>query len=387
MDEVPWCFRLKEDEHLFRRKPEDPFIQVDLVSPPIEGYFRLPPVWIGDEPQADQVARLNPSVHHEKVYQKSLSCEITVTVQRDGLFLFDFSAWAQGPMVVIPGYRKPNQNGPYHPTREHQLAEEKAEEFAFLRARVMNVHQVCLVSAEVRVNNRYIGMGHPINASSAHKAIHFDVAPSYEVFGVHQERQIAHSIANRALGNVRINRNVISMRVIVWSLDLLDTILCHPDTKLTHLVETLFVAASSSTDGRPGESLVLAWGVCEQLISSMWKNHIAEPKQHRPDGLSKERREKLTGRDYSASTMIEMLELAGLIDQELYRQLEVVRKARNLWIHQMRVPKTVQVGVCIRAALKLLSEQRGIDLTLQYGASGGVPKWPYWMWAQMLQKE
>lgn len=58
----------------------------------------------------------------------------------------------------------------------------------------------------------------------------------------------------------------------------------------------------------------MAWGVCEQLLSTAWKALLADTKA--ASRMTRERSRKLEGRDYTASVMTEILELGMRIDYE-----------------------------------------------------------------------
>ena len=81
------------DEPLFRQFTDDPSICPDTITPAVEGYFRIPAVWLGEAPDDASVSNLNPQVHHAVVVEKDLRSGIKVRAQRDGTFLFDFSSW------------------------------------------------------------------------------------------------------------------------------------------------------------------------------------------------------------------------------------------------------------------------------------------------------
>jgi hypothetical protein len=73
MTAAPKGFRRAEDENLFRQRANDPAIVPDRVSPSVEGYFRIPAVWIGETPEPSIVAVLNPAIHHAAALGKDLS--------------------------------------------------------------------------------------------------------------------------------------------------------------------------------------------------------------------------------------------------------------------------------------------------------------------------
>lgn len=387
MDEPPRGARRPEDEALYRSKQQLDHIEVDRVSPAVEGYFRIPAVWIGETPAPGAVIRLNPAVHHAVVVQRDLRCGIRARVRRDGAFLFDFSSWDLAPITVIPGYTKPGTY-PYTVPRQHTAVEERAESIAVFRAQVMNVHQLCLTTAERHIKSRGAAMGFPVTAWSTHKALTFAAATAY-----HDDVEDMHALAMNVLNNkdgIRrdrpLGRRTLEIEVVEYSLELLDRILEAKNPVLVQLVEAAYIASCRQREKRFGEAVTLAWSVCEQLVWSAWKAMLEEKANATPGRLPKDRRDKLTGRDYTASTVVEMLELHGVIDRELYRLLEIARKARNRWAHDLRVPGERDVQMCLRALQTLLFQVKKLPLVLSSGGRGGVPQWPVWMWEEIKQR-
>lgn len=184
-------------------------------------------------------------------------------------------------------------------------------------------------------------------------------------------------------------RRTLSLAVIEHSLNTLDTILLRADPDIVRLIEAAYIAACRIGEKRFGESVVIGWTVCEQLISITWKELIAGvgSRAGGPDRMPRVRREKLNGRDYTASVMVELLELSGKIDHELYRMLEVARKARNAWAHDMKVPHQSAVVYCQRAVERMLRQVLGFQFFLQPGGRGGVPQWPIWVWEQVKAQD
>ena len=255
----------------------------------------------------------------------------------------------------------------------------------------MNAHQACLATSESVVKRRSAGMGVPVTAWNTHKAISFDTPPAYN-----DDTEDSHALAHNVLNNKDqvpcqqpLPRRVLELEVVEHSFELLDHILLCGDSTLIQMVEAAYIATSRWGEKRFGEAVVLAWGVCEQLISSAWSKILEDTKsgEKEPRRMPNDRKNKLSGRDYTASVMVEMLEINGRIDWELYRLLEIARKARNNWAHKMRSPKNSEAIICIRAVETLLWQNRGVHLSLQFGRRGGVPQWPIWMWEQCKAKE
>ncbi len=381
MDEVTQAKRLAEDEPLFKKPTDDPTIIPDSVSPAIEGYFRIPPVWIGKEPEPASLESFNPQICHEIVLNMQLNCGIEACVQRDGTFLFDFSSWSLAPSVVIPGYRIPNIESAYRPPKENISAENQAEAFAILRAQVMNVHQAFLATSEHVVRRRGAGMGFPVTSWNTHKAIYF--GPPHYADDSEDVRALARNVinnVNRASETQSIPRRVLELDVVEHSLQSLDQLLIARDKVLIQMIETAYLAACRCSEKRFGEAITLAWGVCEQLISSAWNTLLDDVQSGR---MPKKRKKVLNGRDYTASVVTEILELNGIIDHELYLLLNEARKFRNKWAHQLTEPDESDVHKAIRATENLLFQIKGVKLFLQAGGRGGVPAWNIWIWEQV----
>ena len=377
----------QKDRAIFQQRSCDPAIVPDRVSPAVEGYFRMPAVWIGEKPDSACVRGLNPIVHHAVVLSKKLNCGIQVQVQRDGTFLFDFSSWPAAPLVIIPGFRKPNPNDPQQPPLEHQQALELAESYAIFRAQVMNAHQACLTTSERLLKNRGAMMGFPVTASNTHKALDFNSPPFY-----HDDVEDLYALGRNVMNNkdlVTIGhplpRRVIEIDVTEHSLGLLDDILRENDPMLIQIVESAYMASCRSGEHRYGEALILAWGVCEMMIYKLWKTKLqTEGQGANTKRMNKKRIEKLTvGRDYTASIVIEILELFKFIDNLLYILLGIARKARNDWVHEFKTPRYSEINCCLSAVERLLFQVVGVQLSLQSGGRGGVPQWPVWMWEEV----
>ncbi len=319
-----------------------------------------------------------------------LKCGIKAKVRRDGTFLFDFSSWALAPSVVIPGYRRPNTDGPYYAPIESGEAEEEAEVYAIVRAQVMNVHQACLTTAESQVKHRTAATGFPLTAWNTHKAITFEaVTPYYD--DVEDIHALAQNVINGKYGaenRQALPRRVLELEVVERSLRLLDQILLKEDLVLIQMIEAIYIASCRLRDKRVGETVALAWSVCEQLVFVLWKQDIdaKDVEIQSARRINKERRKKLTGRDYSASVVLEILELQGCINTDLYRLLDLVRRARNKWVHELRIPKNREAQLCLVAAQQLLKIVMKIDLSISQTTRGGVPQWPIWMWNKFKEQ-
>ena len=142
------------------------------------------------------------------------------------------------------------------------------------------------------------------------------------------------------------------------------------------MVDLLFVGAHRSIEKRFGESVVLSWTVCEQLINIAWTRLLDS---NAIDGevrrINKDRRKKLQGRDYTASVMSEFLELSRKISYSLFQRLEIARKARNDWAHNLKTPSQWAAYTSLDAAQELFRTLFDIPLSLQSGGGRGIRLW------------
>ena len=376
MSKVPRGAPLPERAQTEEKLSDDSAIVSETITPAIEGFFRVPPIWVGEKPAPESVRTLNPQVHHSVIVETELDSGVIVRVQRDGTFLYDFSSWRLAPQIVIPGYVHPGANVPHRLAVETDKALLAAEEFSVQRARFINVHQACLATSELILRQLNDQMGIPVDAQNTLKGQSFHDAVSYNenVTDVHS---LARNTANNrytVLPNRLIPRRVVDVEVVEHSLESLSQILRKDDTTLLQLIDSLYGAAQSYVERRAGEAVVVAWTVCEQLLSEAWFSLLNDTKSQRR--MTGRRRKKLEGLDYTASVKIETLEIQGRIDYELYGRLEEARRARNGWVHGMKEPSYLDVWNTFGAAQLLLHKLRGVGIQLTLtDPRSGVPDW------------
>jgi hypothetical protein len=357
---------------------DDVVVFPDHTSPTISGYFRIPPIWIGSSKPPDaQVVRLNPQVHHATVFRSELRCGIRVRAQRNGFFIFDFEKWPHAPAVTVPGY---SANNNQLVPKAHLDAERKAAAFIVRRSKLMNVHQACFTTAEFLVAGRGAMMDFSVHSREIHGEMDFE-APQRYLESSEQPRSMAEAVLDNAylIAFERPHgRRVIELPVIERSFQLLDDILMKNDPHLIELIHNFYIASIRGRETHLGEALVLAWGVCEQLLSVAWKAMLSKVQSDETiKRMNKDRRKKFDGRDYTASVIIEILELQGKLDTHLYTNLETARKARNRWAHELELPSGRDVYACMAAAIEMLRNFLGVTLHLQRSAEdGAVPQWP-----------
>jgi hypothetical protein len=338
-------------------------------SASVEGYYRLPAVWVGEMPEPSNVSTLNPPVHHATAFDGQAAESLKVRVQRNGLFLFDFSSWPHALPVHIPSYTSGNPV----PKRIHE-AEIKAEETSVYRARIMNVHQAFMATAE-QICGEAGMMGFPVHAWNTYKSRDMHRESLQYGDDVEDVHALSQNVLDNSYHTTRdgpLPRRLIKLEVVSKSFELLSQVLSHRNvSSLVDMVDLLFVGAHRSIEKRFGESVVLSWTVCEQLINIAWKRLLDS---NAIDGevrrINQDRRDKLEGRDYTASVMSEFLELSRQISLSLFQRLEVARRARNAWAHKLQTPSQRAAHTSLDAAQELFRTLFDIPLSLQSGGRG-----------------
>lgn len=104
-------------------------------------------------------------------------------------------------------------------------------------------------------------------------------------------------------------------------------------------------------------ALVSFWTVAESLIKDMWNDLLASKE------VDIKRKEFLTGRDITAAIICENLNLHGIISEDLYDGLSMIRKARNKMMHELRA---IDPKICYRAyevIKQLIKIQHGVEIS------------------------
>ncbi|SHK56253.1 hypothetical protein [Actinacidiphila paucisporea] len=150
----------------------------------------------------------------------------------------------------------------------------------------------------------------------------------------------------------------------------LDHITSSPFGKALELTALINDALASLKNHDFSSSLITAWTVCETLLQQNWVEYMTA--QGSPSGLSSARKQKLTGRDFTASVVSEILALADLIDAETLSRMDKVRKARNAWMHSVKPPPYEDAIAALELATAMLSNtlERPIHIAPSISASG-----------------
>ncbi|EKV03621.1 hypothetical protein Lepto7375DRAFT_5927 [Leptolyngbya sp. PCC 7375] len=343
-------------------------------APGISAYYHVPPLWVGTKPTDQEIKTAPESEFIKDVYRTQLSQGIRVRVRRDGVFVFDCSSWEPGQSTEIPGCEWMSGQRKLIP-KEITEAEALVEQRAYKRIQLLTAHLACLgtvfgggMQQVVAPQPKFImTLGHfeqndllrflnslePGQSYSYNNLILFRTAPGYRVPD-------------------QFKRIELSIEVIESSFCLLREILDSEHENILELIELLYKSVYNYTCHHFAESLILSWAICESLLNLKWSQYIAN-KRSEPNraGISdnatrinSDRKQKLEGRDYTASIKSEMLELEEEISHDLFRDLNAVRSARNNWLHSLDGVSMSDAQKAIKTAKEFLDFTTGIKMRL-----------------------
>lgn len=104
------------------------------------------------------------------------------------------------------------------------------------------------------------------------------------------------------------------------------------------ILSQILVAVDNYNVANYSVALVQGWFLIELFLNMCWVDFLAEQQVSSPgDGprINAERRKILTGRDFTASIISNVLELTGRIETDLFKKIDRLRKARNVVSHDL----------------------------------------------------
>lgn len=242
---------------------------------------------------------------------KNFEPGIGIHFTRDGLIVFDFTDWPDGSSVTIPAYTLKSDGKIPQPVTK---AEDELIEKIINRSNAVNCFQACLASSLLTEESVAHPLSHPINPANLKSCHHIR-----EVLNVDDRNFTDRSI-------------LINKKTLVHAEGLFNAFIT--DNTLRQLCALLYKAHWEFSQFNYTGATIEAWVVLEKIINALWDKYIATKKEQGVN-INRNRKDKLTGADFSASIISEILSLAGIIDNETYNTLNTVRQARNHWMHKL----------------------------------------------------
>ncbi|TKJ25591.1 MAG: hypothetical protein CEE42_07055 [Promethearchaeota archaeon Loki_b31] len=99
------------------------------------------------------------------------------------------------------------------------------------------------------------------------------------------------------------------------------------------------------------QSFIFSWVLIEQYLNHIWESYLDQKK------LSKEKKKKYVGRDYTANMKINLLSLLGILGEDDTRELSRLRKFRNDFMHNARVIENIDAMKAFKLALRFVNKR------------------------------
>ena len=112
--------------------------------------------------------------------------------------------------------------------------------------------------------------------------------------------------------------------------------------------------------------LITCWVAIEALLNKRWNEYINNISHQTVDNgtkfINKNRMRKLKSHDYTASVMTEILSLSGRLSFQEYELIEIVRKTRNDWMHNLKDVSIDNAQIALRASSMLFHSKFDVEL-------------------------
>jgi hypothetical protein len=166
-------------------------------------------------------------------------------------------------------------------------------------------------------------------------------------------------------------RQIISIDVIKYAANAFAKVVASPG-----LDKTLASFAKSLSEYKVGNyetSVILSWFITEAAISNLWKTHIDGLNTDLTTGqkrINRERRDFLTGRDFTISLISNLLELWGAIPHAQFQDIDTVRGFRNKIVHGHNfAPGPNEAQLAMKTAQGMIDRLWGLRVTPSMGYS------------------
>lgn len=326
-------------------------------------YYHWPAFWVGGYPPGYPL-NIDLKTIGEEVHRETLPLGIEVKVLKEGMFFFNFANWLRGkPLPDMSSAT--DQNTALSLT--HEFREAIRERIA-----VLNTHLLCLYSA-LSVKQRFVTRKMFL---SSYDIIESD---SLDNGGLgYEDPRLSHLLdSKRRATHVHGQDWRVTMRQLNIELDtlkesfrLLTNILQHPSDDILIVTELLARSCKDFEEYNFNLCLINAWTIIEYLLNRLWNRYIENHRQRTISGTVKtfinaERKQKLEDdRSFTASIITEILSLAGDLPLNTYKDIEVVRKKRNKWLHDLEPIEWESAKLSIKVAEDMLQLVENIDFNV-----------------------
>lgn len=318
------------------------------------GFYHWPPIWLGADEEAIGLA--HSADPNTEVFANTMRCGVIAKASMKGVFVFDFSNWPGGAIKSIGVWEEP----------------------VLARMRFMNLFLACFYSVTFRKQRRTMEKMF-IDFSSYAFARELDLNPLR--FGCDM-RQAAVIQANEAEHIKPCPWHlIVTLGVVSEAIELTDAAVANKSSDAATLGELLLYAFELHDSGKYEASHISAWTIAERCLNQIWRSCLDEAERQYSDSagdpmekfINSVRRQRLTGRDFTASIVSEILSLNGLLPFEQYKLMCDVRQKRNDWLHKLGTIDRSDSAKAINLARFMLQHSNVLDIDIPFHVIGSVP--------------
>lgn len=157
------------------------------------------------------------------------------------------------------------------------------------------------------------------------------------------------------------NRCVVSFAVISHAASKFEQVVATRGLEKT--VATFAKSLAEYKVGNYETSVVLAWFIIETAINALWVKYLEGQNSKLPSGkrrISEVRKRFLIGRDFTTSIVLNMMELSGVLNHEMFEEIDAVRGFRNKIVHGHKFsPGADEAQSALQAARAMIETQLG----------------------------
>ena len=248
---------------------------------PVSAYYHWPAFWVGAPPKwymntSASQEELDVSVLGDDVYRDTLAVGIPVRVQRQGMFIFDFSHWEPGRPL------------PSNDSAEYDF--DDSASVVLRRATLMNAHLACLHTAIAKLQN-YAHTMMLVTPSDTIAIQSFEEplgntgggSLALELFMAIFPSTYSPSIPAKMDWRLRGRVLTVELSTVRESFRLLNSITSNESGNLLDIIDLFARSGRAYQDHNYSLCLVTAWTICERLLSKMWESYLEE-KSGKNDG-------------------------------------------------------------------------------------------------------
>jgi hypothetical protein len=309
------------------------------------GFFHWPPIWI-ESNTGSGISKCITTPDED--WEFEFKYKIKVRVSTLGVFIFNFSDCAPGVL---------NDWGRWQDT------------IAF-RTRFMNLVLACVYSEHDSGNSPCIQKMF-VDPETYVFARRFATVP--DELGCSETQATLNAENLKWHKSQRPYDQTITLKTLAKGMERVDLAMERNPNEVAVLSELALYSLHLLDRAKYEASLISSWTISERCINMLWgcfldsKKNEGGDRKDETNGLqfmNKSRKEKLNGRDFTASTITEVLSLSNAISFERYSMINQIRKIRNDWMHKCTPVSMADAYRALRLSEALLAESGFIEIKL-----------------------